>query len=452
MAPRPASAPPTADTSVQRRLLPTDRVSLRTLILIRWIAVAGQLATVLIVHYGLSFHLPIAPAVAVIAVSALLNLAATMQARFRLRLDDRDAALYLGYDLIQIAVLLALTGGLLNPFSVMLLAPLTVSASILSRVSTIITTGLTILCATALAFWHYPLPGEVASLPAIYKVGIWIALVSSALFIAAYVWKVADETRRLGDALGASQMALAREQRVSALGALAAAAAHELGSPLGTIAVVAREMEREAPPDSPLAEDIALLRSQSERCRTILAELARRPETGGGDPYELLPLDALVETAARPHRRPDVALDIDLGLGHGPETGTSTDERPPVTRRTPELVHGLGNLLQNALQFARSRVSVVGEWSDRTVTLTIADDGPGFPPGLLARLGEPYLSSRDGGRGRGPDSQHMGLGVFIAVTLLAHGGAQVAFANGPDGGAEVTVTWPRGHFDAAPSD
>lgn len=435
-----------ADTvgPLQRWVRPTDRVSLRTLILIRWIAIAGQLTTVLAVHFLLEFPLPIAPALGVIGVSALLNVAATMQTRFRLRLDDRDAAFYLAYDLIQIAVLVALTGGLLNPFSVMLLAPLTVSASILSGRSTIAMTVLTILCASALAFWHSPLPGEVATLPAIYKVGIWLAITSSALFIAAYVWKVADETRRMGEALTASQMALAREQRVSALGALAAAAAHELGSPLGTIAVVARELQREVPADSPLAEDIALLRSQSERCRAILAELARRPETGGGDPYELLSLDALVNTAARPHLRPDIALDIDLG----PAPDAAEDEEPPVTRRTPELVHGLGNLLQNALQFARRRVSVVGEWTDRGVTLTIADDGPGFPPGLLARLGEPYLSSREAGRGRVGTDGHMGLGVFIAVTLLSHNGAKVRFANGPDGGAEVTVTWARQHFDA----
>ncbi len=421
------------------------RISLRTLIVIRWIAAAGQLATVLLVHYGLGYVLPIGPALAVIGVSVLLNLAAMIQGRMRTRLGERDAALYLGYDLLQLSVLLYLTGGLQNPFVVLLLAPLTVSAIILSRRATIVMTVITLCSLTVLAIWHYPLPGssvltghEALEPSPIYELGVWFALSLSAVFVTGYVWQVADEARRIGEALAASQMALAREQRVSALGALAAAAAHELGTPLGTITVIARELADEVPPDSPLAEDVALLRSQAERCRDILASLARQPETEGGDPFEVLSLQSLIEAAAEPHRRDGVELTI--------KTVPQDSSRPPTMRRAPEVLHGLGNLLQNAQQFARNRVNVRAEWSRTEIAMTITDDGPGFPPSLLNRLGEPYLSGRGGESGGG---DHMGLGIFIAVTLLERSGARLRFANVRNGGAQVVVRWKRHIFEGA---
>lgn len=419
----------------------TGRVSLRTLILIRWVAIAGQLAAVLGVAFGLGYDLPLGPLLAVVGVSVLLNVAATLQGRTRLRLGDRDAALYIAYDLLQLTVLLSLSGGLINPFCMMLLAPLTVSATILSRRSTIALTALTLACTLVLGLWHYPLPGPIGDmgLPPVYIFGMWLAMSVSAVFVAAYARHVSEEARRVGDALAASQMALAREQRVSALGALAAAAAHELGTPLGTIAVVAKELSRDLPRDSALAEDVTLLLSESERCRRILADIARQPDIGGGDPYEKLPLPVLVETAAQPHLRPEIELDIDSESDSGDGSGD-----PPAIRRTPELLHGLGNLLQNALQFARARVTVRTAWSADRVTLTIRDDGPGFPAGLLARIGEPYISGRGEGRAaRSNDGVHMGLGIFIATTLLEHAGATLDFSNGREGGAKVVVSWPR---------
>ena len=197
--------------------------------------------------------------------SVLLNLAAQAQRGARPRLADRDAALYLGYDTLQLTLLLYLTGGLQNPFAILILAPLTVAGTILSRVSVTALTVLALCCLTGLALWQFPLPwaNRAVGLPPLYLLGIWLALSLSAIFITAYVWSVAQEARSISDALAASQMALEREQRLSALGALAAAAAHELGTPLGTIHLVAKELASEIPPDSPLAEDIALLQSQS---------------------------------------------------------------------------------------------------------------------------------------------------------------------------------------------
>ncbi|KAA0687049.1 ActS/PrrB/RegB family redox-sensitive histidine kinase [Azospirillum brasilense] len=408
------------------------RVTLRTLILIRWIAVIGQLATVATVQLVMGFPLPLGPVLAAIGASVLLNLVAMAQRGGRLRLADRDAALYLGYDMLQLTLLLYLTGGLANPFAILLLAPMTVAAAILSRYSVVLLTGLNLVCLTVLAMWHFPLPWPepMPSVAPLYAFGIWLSLSVSAGFISGYVFRVAEEARRFANALSASQVALAREQRLSSLGALAAAAAHELGSPLGTIAVVAKELLHDMPPDSPFTEDVALLQSQVMRCREILAELARKPEADGGDPFERLPLTALVEAAGAPHR-----------LGHIQFTVERSDgsvEEEPIVRRSPEIIHGLGNFIQNAHQFADGRVTVAASWDAKSATVVVMDDGPGYPAHLLSRIGEPYLSARS------ERSGHMGLGIFIAQTLLEKTGALVAFSNNRSGGARVVVRWDRG--------
>jgi two-component system, sensor histidine kinase RegB len=438
------------------RLVPHDEdggaagVSLRRLISMRWVAVIGQAAALLFVHFGLGFDLPIGPALAVVAASALVNLGYGVLRQPQRRLNERDATLTLAYDVLQLGLLLFLTGGLENPFAILMIAPVTVAATILSRRSVIFLCALAISAITVLAIEHWPLPwdGIAPALPPIYVFGIWAALVLSTIFIAAYAWSVAGEARRIRDAFAATQLALAREQRISAVGALAAAAAHELGSPLGTIAVIAKELVRELPSDSPYAEDAGLLLSQSERCRTILAELSHRPEAEGSSPFTRLPISALVEAAGAPYRASGVHVIY--------ATATSTGEEPQVARR-PEIMHGLGNLIQNAIQFARREVTVTIAWDRDAVTVEIGDDGPGFAPHLLPRLGQPYLSNRaappfarplpakPAGRHGEPvaEAQHMGLGIFIAQTLLERTGARLDFGNLPEGGAQVVVHWAR---------
>lgn len=417
------------------------RVNLRTLIAIRWLAIGGQFATVLTVRYGLGFDLPMQMALGTIAASVVLNLFALGQRAAQPFLSDRDASLYLAYDTLQLALLLYLTGGLDNPFAALMLAPLTVGATVLSRRRVQILTALAVVCLTAVALRSFPLPwpeGRELSIPAQYRLGHWVALTFSAIFIAGYVWQVARGSRAMAGALAASQVALARAQRASALGALAAAAAHELGTPLGTIAVVAKEMAREVPPDSPLAEDIQLLQSQTERCRHILAELSRRPEPPRTDAgFGAVPLSAVIEEAAAPHRRADVSLSVELADAC----------RDPAVLPSPELMQGLGLLLQNALQFAAREVQVTIDRGGTGLSIVIRDDGPGYPPSLLGRLGEPYVSGRALQREQGRDAaSSMGLGIFIAQTLLERTGAFVAYGNSLDGGAEVALTWRTAAF------
>lgn len=430
------------DSSAAPSWLPRDAASgplrLGTLTLIRWVAIAGQAGALLIVRFVLGFELPLGPAMAVVGASVLLNVALSLRRPAGARLSDRAAAGYLGYDIGQLAVLLYLTGGLENPFALLLLAPITVSATILSLGSTVALCAFSLVCIAVLAVWHLPLPwsGSGFALPAIYVLGTWTSLAVGIIFFASYTWRVAAEARRMSAALSATQMALAREQRLSALGGLAAAAAHELGSPLGTIAVTAREIARELPPDSPLTEDVHLLISETARCRDILAALAHTPQEDAGSPYRRLPVDALVEAAAAPHM--DESIDVRIKAAAASEdAGGDT----PHALRSPEILHGLGNLIQNAVQFARSRVDVSIEWDRQRVTIAVTDDGPGFPARVLENLGEPYVSQRGSAAG------HMGLGIFIANTLLRRMGADIRFDNRPEGGARVVVRWPRHVLD-----
>ncbi len=410
------------------------RLRVGTLILIRWIAAGGQAATLLTVKFGLGFDLPLLACMAAIAASAASNGWLVRRRAPKARLGDREAALVLGFDLVQLSVLLYLTGGLLNPFTILILAPVTVSATILSRGATVALVGLAIACITLLATCRLPLPwspGEF-TLPAQYLLGIWTALSVATVFIAAYVWSVAEEARRMSEALAEARQALSREQRFTALGGLAAAAAHELGSPLATIAVVARELTRSVEPGSPMAEDVDLLLSQSDRCRHILAELSRRPEAMGGIPFEHMALSTLIEQAGEPHETGAIALDIEV---------EPRDEAPePEVVRSPEILLAVGTLIQNAMQFAGARVEVTVGWSADEVEVAIHDDGPGFSADVLTSLGEPYVSSRAG------DGKHMGLGIFIAQTLLERTGAVLEFRN--RGGAEVVIRWPRAMLEA----
>jgi two-component system sensor histidine kinase RegB len=254
-----------------------------------------------------------------------------------------------------------------------------------------------------------------------------------------FAWRVVTEEERLNLALAAVQSVLAREQKLSAVGSLAAAAAHELGTPLATIHLVAKEMTAQIPADSPLAEDVALLISQSERCRGILKQLTSQGEAKDVM-HERLTLQALFDIVARPHRGLGATIELDVQ--------TEPDAKPLELRRSPEIIHGLGNLIENAVGFADQKVEVRIHYNDVRFEISVRDDGPGFPAQVMARLGEPYVSERsedDLGGG-------LGLGFFIAKTLLERTGATVETfnRNPPATGAIVRARWPRSAVEADP--
>ena len=418
-------------------------VRLDTLVRLRWLSVIGQTVAVLAVYFGFEFDLPIWACLAVIALSAWLNIALRIRFRHARRIEPDRAAWLLAFDIAQLAIMMFLTGGLQNPFAFFFLGPVLLSATALPPRMTMMLGAFAMLCATLLAFFHYPLPWTDADRPNFpddYLLGIWLSILLAIFVIGIYARQIAEEQRQLADAFAATELVLAREQHLSQIDGLAAAAAHALGTPLSTISVVVRELEREIGPDSPHSEDIALLREQAQRCRDILAKLNQL--SGEGEPFDRMPLPTLIEEVVAPHRNFGIEIGVNL----------PADETTPFGARNPAILYGLGNILENAVDFAREKVEVTADWDDDEISIIISDDGPGFAPEVMSRIGEPYVRSRRRRRMYASDDTGLGLGFFIAKTLLERSGATLTFVNRPfpRNGAVVTIRWARPDFEQLP--
>ena len=428
-----AKDPRTLDFQQSRRL------RLNTLIRLRWLAIIGQSAAIIVVAYWFDFTTPVGACFALIAASAWINLYLAFRYPATQRLDPMAALAILVVDALQLVGLLYLTGGLANPFAILMIVPVVISATSLPLKYTAFLGLLVGAAATLLVEYHLPLPWYEAAglaIPFLYVFGVWMAILSTIAFTAIYAWRVAEEGRQLAAALSATELVLQREQHLSALDGLAAAAAHELGTPLATIALVAKEMQRALSDDPKLHEDLVLLRSQSERCKEILKRLTSL-SSQSEEHMARLPLTSLIEDVISPHRDFGIEIRLEPGKMVGPE---------PVGRRNPGVIYGLGNLVENAVDFARETVAVRWQWDQDHVRIRVSDDGPGFPPEIIDRIGEPYMTTRSGAQVEGGGG--LGLGLFIAKTLLERSGAAVSFGNGsePGQGAEVEATWPRETF------
>ena len=428
------------------------RVRLRTLSNLRWLAIAGQSVALFLVYFALGYSLPILYCTIAIAVSAALNIALALRYAPSHRLANREATFYLAFDVLQLAALLYLTGGIANPFALMFVAPVVIAAATLNLGNVLILAFIAFASVSLIAVVHKPLPwpeGEALLLPQLYQSGIWTALVIGIGFTSVYAWRIASESSRMSAGLAATQLALSREHRLAALGALATAAAHELGTPLGTIAVVARELERSLPPGSTDVEDVKLLREQAERCRTIIARLAN-PEEAMLGATARLPLGPFLDDVVSAHRGEDIEIRVTI-------TPPSADSAVPQVWRAPELLHGLSNLIENAADFAHFLVAVEASWDDQFLNISVADDGPGFAPEIFVTLGEPYITSRPGRNALGENEmgplgsldehEGMGLGFFIAKVMLEQTGGVVKAENPQGGGAQVSMRWARGVID-----
>jgi two-component system sensor histidine kinase RegB len=418
------------------------RLRLNTLIGLRWLAIAGQTAAILVGAFVLGLRFPVLACLGLVGASAALNLALRWRFPLSAQLSERGATIMLGYDILQLAGLLFLTGGVANPFVLFFLAPVTVAATSLTFRQALALLGLAIVCATALLRASLPMPwlaGENLILPPLYVFARWIAFAASAGFVAFYVYRVAEEARQNASALTAAELVLARAQHLSQIDGLAAAAAHELGTPLATVALVVREWADHPPAGEGFADDLSLLEQSVDKCRSILGKLSEPAALTAQPQMDLSSPMELAEIAAAPHRLLGVAIAVE-GVGVGP---------PPECPRNPGVLYGLGSLIENAVSFAEKAVAIRATWSKSTVTIEIADDGRGFPPGILARVGEPYLSQRDGARRNEGAGGGLGLGLFIARSLLERSGAMLELANAapPASGAVATVQWTRAAYE-----
>ncbi|MGC9417499.1 MAG: sensor histidine kinase RegB [Rhodovulum sp.] len=434
-------------------LPPTERsnwIRLRTLILLRWAAIAGQVIAIAVAELYFRIQLDLGLLLLVVGAGVLANIIAVAVYPENRRLSETETMLTLLFDIAQLAALLFLTGGLNNPFALLILTPVTISATALSQRSTLFLAHVAFALVTIVAFYHLPLvtaDGEVQRLPNIFLFGFWAAIVIGISFLGLYADRVTSEMNKMSDALLATQMALAREQKLTDLGGVVAAAAHELGTPLATIKLVSSEMIDELSDRPELREDMELIRDQADRCRDIMRSMGR----AGKDDLHMrtAPLEAIIEEAAEPHLNRGKELIFRSEPIHGGAP------RMPVVYRRPEIIHGLRNLIQNAVDFADKRVWVVAQWTPEDITIRIMDDGPGYPSHLLGRIGDPFVRQRrnPAHQKKRPEYEGMGLGLFIAKTLLERSGAEVSFANGSDPfltdanrteqrGAVVEVQWP----------
>ena len=402
-----------------------------TLVLLRWAAAGGQALTLLIVSLVLGFEYPVLACSGIVGLTGLVNIIVTFTLPLDRRTSDIEAALHLGFDLWQLAWLLWLTGGMVNPFAILFLAPIVTAATTLSRSVLFGLAGFTSILSLALLFNYQPLPwSPVGSfeLPFIYRAGIWVSIAVGAAFTSLYAWRTTRESLKMSAALAATESMLAQEQKLSALGGLAAAAAHELGTPLATIQVIAKEMSRELPADSPLGEDARLMLSQTQRCRGILEQLSLRGDEGDII-HDVLSIEDLLEEAAEPF----IGRGSDISI----QTGGVSEE--PELRRQAELLHGLKNYIENAVDFADECVQLTANWTEDWLIITIDDDGVGFSPALKNKLGQPYLTQRK----KDSEAGGLGLGLFIASTLIERTKGRVRYLQSPKGGARVSLKWAR---------
>ncbi len=426
------------------------------MIFLRWVAIVGQLTAILVGQFIYGLQLELGLCYFAVGLSIIGNLVAAFVFPENKRLSERENLSMVMFDLLQLGFLLFLSGGMHNPFALLLLGPVTVSAAVLTTRSTLLAGGTAIAMVTLLSKFHLSLrtdQGFILRVPDVFLFGNWIALVIAIVFIGAYSRRITSEMHSMSDALTATQMALSREQKLTDLGGVIAAAAHELGTPLATIKLASSELMDELEDREDLREDAALIREQADRCRDILRDMGQ----AGKDDLHLrqAPLMTVIAEAAEPHSHRGKAMHF----SHDPLAGVEMSQ--PAILRKPEIIHGLRNLVQNAVDFASKNVWVEGHWTADTISIRIVDDGTGFPPHLIGRIGDPFVGRRktpSEGQDR-PGYEGMGLGLFIAKTLLERSGAELSFANGSDPymtapdaakhtGAIVEVKWPRDTIDA----
>lgn len=408
-------------------------ISLRNLVMVRWFAIAGQLLALLIAQQTFDLQLPWEFCLFAVGTSAVANFIAMFAFPENKRLTETEILLMLMFDIFQLGLLLALTGGLNNPFALLLLAPITIAATVLPKQFTALLAAIAFCIVIAVWIYHVPLrtvENFILKMPDLFSLGFLIAIETGILFIAVYTSRVTSEMANMAEALLATQMALAREQKLTDLGGVVAATAHELGTPLATIKLVSAELMEELSENPDLHEDARLIREQADRCRDILRSMGR----AGKDDTHLksTTLQSLVEEAAEPH--------MDRGKTVHIEAIAQSDfeQTHPIVTRKPEIIHGIRNLAQNAVDFANTQVVIELDWDETHISIKIADDGPGFMPHILGRIGEPFMRRRPSQNRPGYDG--MGMGLFIAKTLLERSGADIVFYNGFDSGV-----YPRDH-------
>ena len=403
----------------------------KTLVFLRWIAIFGQLFSVNLVYFFLDLNFPVLLCHIIISIGLITNIYLQFGTKATL-LKDLYSSSFLMYDIIQLSILLFLTGGIFNPFAILLIVPTIVSSTFLSMGSTIILGSATIFLLFILTFFNMPLPGMeeyILSFPNYYVTGILISLIIGLVFLSYFGIRFSGETKKRSNALNKLQQILAKEYELESLGGQAAAAAHSLGTPLATITVVAKEMRKEVGDNSKFTKDIDLLISQTKRCSEILKKISQK-KIISDEFLSAMSFEDLLEEIIKSFKE---SSEKNIKLN------TDKDINKIDIKRNPELVYGLRNFIGNAVKFSNQNILISIISDNINLYIQIEDDGPGFPEDIVKALGEPYIKSRSKSfRG----NTGLGLGTFLGKTLLERQSAIISFENNSSlKGAKVKIKW-----------
>ena len=407
-----------------------------TLTILRYIAIFGQFIAINIVFFYLNLEFPITESYLIIFLGLLTNL--FLQFRIKVnQLKDTYASMFLLYDLIQLSILLYLTGGILNPFSILLIIPTIVSSTFLSMGTTIILGVLTTLFLFILTYFYLPLPGmntNIFAVPNFYKLGILSSILIGLIFLSYFGIRFSGESKKRSEALNKLQEVISKEYELESLGGQAAAAAHSLGTPLATISVVAKELKKEIGDNKEISKDIDLLISQTKRCSEILKKISKK-QIEEDSFFSLIKLEDLLEEIINSFKETS-SKKIELYV--------ENDQNKIDIRRTPEIIYGLRNFIGNAVKFSKSRVEITLRSNEKIIEIRISDDGPGIPEDIIKIIGEPYIKSKSSELS---SNSGLGLGTFLGKTLLERKNAKLLFKRNSElGGALVIVSWDTSNF------
>ncbi len=403
----------------------------KTLINLRWIAIFGQFAAINVVYFYLNLDFPIKTTYIIIFIGLTTNLFLQFKIKSS-ELKDFYAAIFLFYDLVQLSLLLYLTGGISNPFTILLIIPTIVSSTFLSMGTTIILGIFTLLCLFLLTIFHYPLPGiheHSITFPKLYLAGYFVSIIIGLTFLSYFGIRFAGENKRRSEAISKLQQVIAKEYELESLGGQAAAAAHSLGTPLATISVTAAELKKEIRNDKEISRDIDLIIDQTKRCGEILKKISKKQIIEDSF-FKKTNLENLLDEILESFKETSSKKIILI---------TSNDKNKRNFKRTPELVYGLRNFIGNAVKFSKSLVEIKIISNEKLVKIIINDDGPGFPEDVIDVLGEPYVKSKSF---EVSSNSGTGLGTFLGKTLLERQLASLSFEKDKDlGGASVIISW-----------